>query len=37
MRKENGEEMESANRPQIIFTVKCEKELKSGDILVKSK
>lgn len=37
MRKENGEVIESANHPQMIFTVKCYEELKSGDILVKSK
>ena len=37
MRKENGQAMESANNPQIIFTVKCDSELKSGDILVKRK
>ncbi|BCZ45133.1 protease [Clostridium gelidum] len=37
MRKENGEEIESAPRPQMIFTVKCEEELMANDILVKSK
>jgi len=37
MRKENGEAIESAPRPQMIFTVKCEEELMANDILVKSK
>jgi U32 family peptidase len=37
MRLENGEEIESAPRPQMIFTVKCEEELMVNDILVKSK
>jgi putative protease len=37
MRKENGETIESANRPQMIFTAQCNEELKNGDILVKSK
>lgn len=37
MRKENGEVIESANRPQMIFIVQCHNELKSGDILVKCK
>ncbi|MDR3596697.1 U32 family peptidase [Clostridium sp.] len=37
MRKENGEAIESANRPQMIFTVKCDEELEVNDIIVKSK
>jgi len=37
MRKENGEVIESANNPQMIFTVQCHDELKVGDILVKRK
>lgn len=37
IRKENGEAIESANRPQMIFTAQCNDELKSGDILFKSK
>ena len=37
MRKENGDAIESAPRPQMIFTVKCEDELMVNDILVKSK
>ncbi|MFT8348882.1 peptidase U32 family protein [Clostridium saccharoperbutylacetonicum] len=37
MRKENGVEIEAANRPQMIFTVKCSEELQVNDILVKSK
>ncbi|AGF57591.1 peptidase U32 family protein [Clostridium saccharoperbutylacetonicum] len=37
MRKENGVEIETANRPQMIFTVKCSEELQVNDILVKSK
>lgn len=37
MRQENGKIIESANRAQMIFTVKCNSELKIGDILVKSK
>ena len=37
MKKENGEAIESANRPQMIFTAQCNEELKSGDILFKSK
>lgn len=37
MRKENGVEIETANRPQMIFTVKCYEELQVNDILVKSK
>jgi len=37
MRNENGEAIESAPRPQMIFTVKCEKELMINDILVKNK
>jgi len=37
MRKENGEAIESAHRPQMIFTVKCQEELKVNDILVKKK
>ena len=37
MRKENGEAIESAPSPQMIFTVQCHNELKRGDILVKSK
>jgi len=35
MRKENGQVIESANRPQMIFTVQCHSDLKYGDILVK--
>ena len=37
MRSENGEAIESAPRPQMIFTVKCQKELMVNDILVKNK
>jgi hypothetical protein len=37
MRKENGEAIESANSPQMIFTVKCNQELKSGDILARKR
>ncbi len=37
MRSKNGEAIESAPRPQMIFTVKCQEELKVNDILVKSK
>ncbi|WP_039657472.1 peptidase U32 family protein [Clostridium tyrobutyricum] len=37
MRKENGEVIESANSPQMIFTVKCNQELKNGDILTKKR
>lgn len=37
MRKENGEAIESAPRPQMIFTVKCQEELEVNDILVKIK
>jgi putative protease len=37
MRKENGEAIESANRPQMIFTVKCDEVLEVNDIIVKSK
>lgn len=37
MRNENGEAIESAPYPQMIFTVQCHNELKSGDILIKNK
>lgn len=37
MRNESGEVIESAPYPQMIFTVQCHNELKSGDILIKSK
>ncbi|QAA33603.1 peptidase U32 family protein [Clostridium manihotivorum] len=37
MRKENGESIETANRPQMIFTVQCNNNLRHGDILVKSR
>lgn len=37
MRSENGEAIESAPHPQMIFTVKCQKELMVNDILVKNK
>jgi U32 family peptidase len=37
MRSENGEAIESAPRPQMIFTVKCQKELMVNDIIVKNK
>jgi putative protease len=37
MRKENGEAIETANRPQMIFKVQCNTALKHGDILVKSR
>ena len=37
MRKENGEVIESANIPQMIFTVKCKQELKTGDILARKR
>ena len=36
-RKEDGESIESANVPQMIFTIQCDEELKIGDILIKSK
>lgn len=36
MKKENGEVIESANCPKMIFTIQCHSELKSGDILFKS-
>ena len=36
-RKSNGESIESANVPQMIFTIKSSLELKAGDILIKSK
>lgn len=36
MKKKNGESIESANVPQMIFTAKCDYELKKGDILIKS-
>ncbi|KMT21313.1 peptidase U32 family protein [Clostridium cylindrosporum] len=34
---ENGEEIESAPHPQMIFKIKCEKELKPFDMIVKEK
>lgn len=37
MKKENGEVIESANCPKMIFTIQCHSQLKNGDILVKSK
>lgn len=37
MKNEDGEAIESAKHPQMIFTVKCNYQLKSGDILFKSK
>jgi putative protease len=37
MRNENGEAIESTPYPQMIYTVQCHNELKSGDILIKSK
>lgn len=37
MRNENGEVIESASSAQMIFTVKCDNDLKNGDILIKSK
>ena len=37
MRKENGESIESANVPQMIFSIQCDTKLKAGDILIKSK
>jgi len=37
MKKENGEAIESAPCPQMIFTVKCDKELKINDIIIKNK
>jgi putative protease len=37
MRKENGEAIESANSPQMIFTVRCNQELKIGDILARKR
>lgn len=37
MRKENGEAIESANCPQMIFTVRCNQELKIGDILTRKR
>ncbi|OOM05925.1 peptidase U32 family protein [Clostridium saccharobutylicum] len=37
MKKENGEAIESAPSAKMIFTVKCDNELKDGDILSKSK
>lgn len=37
MRNESGEVIESAPYPQMIFTVQCHNELKSGDILIKGK
>ena len=36
-RKQDGESIESANVPQMIFTIQCDEELKPGDILIKSK
>ncbi|WP_046058887.1 U32 family peptidase C-terminal domain-containing protein, partial [Clostridium sp. IBUN13A] len=36
-RKSDGESIESANVPQMIFTIQCDEELKIGDILIKSK
>jgi putative protease len=37
MRNKNGELIESAAHPQMIFTVKCNEELMVKDILVKKK
>ena len=34
-RKSDGESIESANVPQMIFTIQCDEELKIGDILIK--
>ena len=36
-RESDGESIESANVAQMIFTIKCDEELKIGDILIKSK
>jgi putative protease len=37
MKNEKGDYIESAQHPQMIFTVKCKEELKRGDILSKRK
>ena len=37
MRRENGDIIESAPNPQMIFTIKCDEELKVNDIIFKNK
>ena len=37
MKKENGDNIDSAPSAQMIFTIQCNEELKAGDMLIKSK
>ena len=36
MKNADGDEIETANVPEMIFTIECELELKKDDILIKN-